>query len=392
MKKLLLIALAATVSLMPAMAAEIIKDTPAGTLYDQVSGNSASAWRASSSGLGRAAEGGYPAKFVINGSEIYIHNVVSEMEGLDSWIKGTLDAEGNATFTFPQPAMQTQNATEPDRFYNIMTLSLNNELVAATGDANVLRMTWDGTTLRQVLPESASANPYEGAVCVSTTTGKMGGFANRGVIYHVVADAAVLPPADMATKPYALTGLNAWDEAQPAVVQVGFAGSDMWIKGIYPLCPEGWIRGTVDGNKVTFASGQFQGLSSLNYYMYFYGAEKADNRGYTQAEQLTLTLGEDGAYTAENPFLYNFGNEYYVLSYGYYTARFEPQSTAMPTPADPYELEKDYEDGLGLVGFNLDPVDTEGNPIDRTKLYYRIYLDDQLYELDADLYGMPGRS
>lgn len=45
-------------------------------------------------------------------------------------------------------------------------------------------------------------------------------------------------------------------------IAVAFDGNDVYIQGVAYLCPQGWIKGTIDGEEATFANGQFVGIYS----------------------------------------------------------------------------------------------------------------------------------
>lgn len=42
-------------------------------------------------------------------------------------------------------------------------------------------------------------------------------------------------------------------------ISVAFDGNDVYIQGLSFLCPNGWIKGTIDGTTVTFPNGQYVG-------------------------------------------------------------------------------------------------------------------------------------
>lgn len=384
MKKFLLVSLLMGSLSLGVVAQDIITETPAGTLYNHVSGNSGKALRIYQGGLASSADGGYQAEFVINGSEIYIHNIVSQHTTLDSWIKGTLDSEGNATFTFPQPAIV--NGLNYS-YYNMVTLDESNTLVAESGENNVLHMTWDGKTLRQIMPltDASDKRRFDGTVAVTNAGGVLTGYGDQNIIYNVIPEELPAPGADAVYSRYGLTGLNAWNEDQSSAVEVAVEGDKLWIKGLYPLCPDAWACGTIEGDKVTFMT-QPLGLSSMGYYMYLFGAAEAPKHEYTWAESLVFNRAGDGSYTTANPFMFNFGSEFYVLSYGYYSATLKPLSEETPTPADPTDVNAEVEDGLALLEFELPAKDAAGNPIDTSKLFYNIFLDGELFEAD-ELYG-----
>lgn len=78
--------------------------------------------------------------------------------------------------------------------------------------------------------------------------------------------------------------------------QVAFDGNDIYVKGIAMWFPEAWLKGTIQGNKVVFASGQFVGEDEYGP-EYIIATVDGENVApeFTfdyNAETKTLTLGE----------------------------------------------------------------------------------------------------
>lgn len=45
--------------------------------------------------------------------------------------------------------------------------------------------------------------------------------------------------------------------------QVGIDGNEMYIKGLFEQLPEAWVKGTIEGDQVTFAPDQYMGKVSI---------------------------------------------------------------------------------------------------------------------------------
>ena len=52
---------------------------------------------------------------------------------------------------------------------------------------------------------------------------------------------------------------NSTAYANTNTIEVAFDGNDVYIKGMVFLCPDAWIKGTIDGATATFANGQYAG-------------------------------------------------------------------------------------------------------------------------------------
>lgn len=80
--------------------------------------------------------------------------------------------------------------------------------------------------------------------------------------------------------------------------QVAFDGNDVYISGFNVYMPEVWAKGSLNGNEVTFASGQYMGMLTQNgeeYVFYLIGTESSEPYGVADfkftydAQQKTLT-------------------------------------------------------------------------------------------------------
>ena len=74
---------------------------------------------------------------------------------------------------------------------------------------------------------------------------------------------------------------------------------------------------------------------------------------------------------------------------------FTPYTESTKTPATPVidTSEEgteafDENEGMGALIFTMDAVDTEGYPLDQSKLYYNVFSNGKLYTFDKDLYGL----
>lgn len=73
----------------------------------------------------------------------------------------------------------------------------------------------------------------------------------------------VTPPATATIETdWALEGTyinNSTGYANSNTIEVAFDGDDVYIKGMVLLCPDAWIKGTIDGATATFANAQYAG-------------------------------------------------------------------------------------------------------------------------------------
>lgn len=78
--------------------------------------------------------------------------------------------------------------------------------------------------------------------------------------------ALVTPPAGFATESYTVSAMDYsfgidWADALPEYeVELGFDGSDVYVKGLFGDIEDTWVKGTLSDGTVTFAQPQYVGL------------------------------------------------------------------------------------------------------------------------------------
>ena len=198
------------------------------------------------------------------------------------------------------------------------------------------------------------------------------------------------------------------DQSMAKPLQVAFEGNDVYMK-LYNDVP-GWVKGSIEGDKVVVNNSQFMGYDSYynNYHwahtatvelMYYDAGNEDDSYYYDMgtivdkiefsydAATKTMTT-EDGIYidSAKDRIYYA---DHFVAPTIYF---FEEVAA---TPADPI-ISKfwDYEDyyGNAELDFNINVADVDGNYINSDKLSYAIYVDDELFEATTDEYEITEES
>ena len=390
-KQLLLLGALAVVMSASAADSEIISETPAGDLHPTVYGVSQRTYLISNGGFGSFENPGYTTSMVVDGSDIYVRNMIREYAGMDSWVKGTVVSDGLVEFQFPQPVVMTGGET----YYASMMVPVDAEggvvnLVPAEDD-NVLRMSWNGSELVQIMPETASSSQYNGLIGLVDAAGSFKSYGETGVSYKIWDEQPAAPSSDVQLKDYTATYMTQWNDLRMRRMQVGIDGTDAWIQGLNQEIPEAWVKGTVaaDGS-ITLPSGQFMGIV-YDYFTFFYGA---DNQGiqagkeYKWTDEAVLTPTEDG-YAAAGAMMINLGNTRPWFGFG--IAEFElkeivpgSQTPSDPIIVDPWQYTE--EDGAGIVDFILMPEDTDGQALNINNLYYRVYFDGELQTFLPDDY------
>ena len=161
--------------------------------------------------------------------------------------------------------------------------------------------------------------------------------------------------------------------------QMAVNGNDIYVKLYDGL--DSWVKGTVEGDKATFATGQYLGGDSYySQHIYFIAAD--------ENSQLTdkVTFSYDAAskkLSGSNLYLFVNGGKddiYYISSF--YNPDIYPFAdvAATPQPADEssfycYNYNPTY--GYGYFDFDAPYFDVEGNFIDPANMYYKVYIGNE---------------
>lgn len=323
----------------------------------------------------------------------------------DTWVKGSKDADGNIVVPSGQIVYEEDYDGEIISFgmvampYEISDGTIyydyEDEMVfkydAASGSY---------TTGEDMLWSLCEWDPYE-------SDWYWTGYGDSGITMQKVTEKLQDAPAGMATEQWSLIDSNS---NNGYFVSVGFDNSDVWVKGLFSSNPEAWVKGTIEeeSGKVVFAPGQFLGLSDSNTWSYLYGGgyntiwdeeweeevEVVDVQGgfvmnYDPRGQRLIS--DNCAFSATTRAA--SAEEYPTLSVMNSIDDFaiclqHRDPTALPTA--PYALEfDDYyfeEDGDSDFYFYLSPFDVNGDLLNTENLYYRFYIDGEVFTFYGDEY------
>jgi hypothetical protein len=148
-----------------------------------------------------------------------------------------------------------------------------------------------------------------------------------------------------------------------AAVYIAFNGNDVYMQGISTYFPEACIKGTRNGNTITFPGKQQ--LDSMQGYEFLFQDDDA-------------VFSYDGGVLSLNGEFYTYygsGENYY------YDMLFtSPVMTPVPaekaaTPAEPFVYGIESTEYGDIVEFVVPNVDTEGNGLVSSKLFFQLYYE-----------------
>jgi len=190
-------------------------------------------------------------------NKVYLKQPLSKLE-TDAWIVGILDANGTTlTVDLDQCLGFNEDRTdyvitkvmEFDEDYEEFSVYNRIHQVTYTIAADRSKITLNGTSSNYIL----------GAVWASNN--EWTGYGDYASVYTpAVTNTLVTPPSSMETEKYQMTAqsyINQTEISYP--VSIGFDGNDMYVKGAFVDRQDQWIKGTKQGDKYVFSSGQYLG-------------------------------------------------------------------------------------------------------------------------------------
>ena len=146
------------------------------------------------------------------------------------------------------------------------------------------------------------------------------------------------------------------------MVNVAVDGNDVYFQGLSEYIPEAWVKGTKDGNTVTFAAMQYVGTYSGYTSFAFYNGDAV----------FTYDATAD-TYSAEGNIYGVLGERYYDGNYTDPVLKKVKEVAAMP--ANPAITSFESSNYGYIVKFNVPSVDVNGNDLVISKLSYQLFSD-----------------
>lgn len=212
--------------------------------------------------------------------------------------------------------------------------------------------------------------------------------------------ATVTVPEEADVKTYELKYLPDLDGNEiTTTASVAFMDNNVYVKGLTQSI-QGWIKGTVDGDSVRFASHQFVGKYNndedilKDFAVFFNGAEATDSIGFWGRHYETMSDiafkfdKETGTLISEKSVTETIG-EQNPLSHMVSPKLLPSEAAGDFKPAIPSAPEitnyKDFVFSYRLT-VSLPTTDTEGNMLDTDNLYYRFFMNDKPFTFTKSTY------
>lgn len=335
---------------------------------------------------------------------IYINNPIGAYYS-DAWIKGERTTGDTIEVKLPQQFVH-------EEYDGMSTDAWLYKLVP-------VKVEQDGETYTTFKPDSTSQTVKyvwrnDSIVLVNTTQdskllgmcteeGEWYGYGDYIQQYTVFDQQPVVPKDESKATQMSITYYDS-GQRYGRVKKAVREGNDIYIAGLNENIPSGWAKGTISGNKATFSGHQYMGLDTVTAsYAFFepvshsmvWDSEIGDSiENLTLADAITFDYDADkGTLSTDSTFVANQGYKMFNQVFTYDGATIEPWTEKAATPLAVDASTMSYmpfseEYGYGLLAFAPSEFDADGYILDANKLYYSIYLDDDVLTIDPDEYKL----
>lgn len=178
-------------------------------------------------------------------------------------------------------------------------------------------------------------------------------------------DEVVLPDGAEAYE-YCMTYINpSKNEEASKAINVAVVGNEVYFQGMSQFLPEAWVKGTLEGNQVTFAANQLMGTYGIYGESYF----------FCNGETVFTYDAEANTYSATGQIYGVLGEQYYDGNYK--NPVLKKVNEVAGVPATPTISGIDETNWGDVVNFKIPLVDVNGNAMVTSKLSYQFFIDNE---------------
>lgn len=341
----------------PARAAELV--TPPSTLTPEQWYTSGKFYFGTDSGWDEASSEMTTANVIIDGTDIYIQGLAYWFE--DAWIQGTISG---TTATFPAATLIGSDEYGDEYLIGSNTGS-DVANITFTYDSENQVLTADNLIVESAYADQVGAYCYWSSLTISKDAPEV--------------PEPVVAPDDLVTEEWILMAESEYEdeetgetytETSSRPLNIGFYGDEVYIQGLNGFDPESWVKGTVDGENVTFTGGQYYG-EVQGYGLYFFGSDETMTLGDVVMQ---INSAKDKMTTTADIITNLEADSYYPIDL-YSNVVIVKVVEMAGTPQDPTILAYDEDEYGPYIECDIPIVDTDGNAMSATKLAYRIFKD-----------------
>jgi hypothetical protein len=371
--------------------ADIITDQPDGTLLDNLYRMGDSYYVFWGYLLAQHVDGAIGTLVEGTDGNLYMKSPFSQFPST-GWLTAEKGTGDTVVVKCPQPVYDQDGTIYYADKMVLTTLDDGSQTYVCDSLDNNLKFVWKDGNLTQYT---------EGILGLANEAKQWTGYADYNMQFNKMTDEPVVADLGSATpEDYSLVYQVTDTTTDGKIISGVINGNTVYLKNLVDALPDSWVKGTIEGDKCTFLTRQYLGkdVNQGNHVYFMTGSSKKVYDSYYDEMVDSFYFNDkivfnyDAAtktFKADSTMFTNAGCN--VVSYygAYKQPVIKPFKEVAATPKDPEIARFDgYDDsyGYGDFRFYIYPMDNNGELLNPAKVYYNIYIDDELMTFETDEY------
>ena len=333
-------------------------------------------------------EGGISIIYAEDGT-VYFHNPISGWGG-NSYLQGKMTDEG-IEVTLPQLILEEPDFDNPGQ--NILFYVAVMKCVDSTADYVTYEVVEEDVTflideegnISYNLSQNQETPNFDRILGLCDDKGNLY-FGDAAQYLNEVNLSAVTPPSDLEYEDWLF-----YTDGESHGVKVLFDGEDVYLRNFdFIYAPNTWIKGKLDGDTITFESGQF--LTETEGFFYRFLAATLGNNGYTKEPSISFSYNdekkimkaEENQCMVSNPVANTISYSYpQFMSYDSPVLKSASAGITSNVPQNPkFVAYLDMTDisGMYFCEFDIYPTSIDFDPLPTSQLSFRVYINDAIID------------
>lgn len=337
--------------------------------------------------------------FSADGKTVYLQNPLNSLY-TNTWIKGTKTEGDTIVFDLPQAIYSEENKGQTNYGYLyklVETANGNRTTYAVDQDSQKLKYVWRDDMLWM-------ADGMVSGMCMAS--GAWTGYGETQCVSQRVDNNTLHPSATAEIHDGVMLYMDLDEKSQLYPVQYAVDGDNVYLGNLSQNLRGYWIKGSKSGDEVTFPATSLVGIDTTTV-SYVYASAVDVAKGHT-------VYGDeyDSTFVTRQPLVFTYNESEKSLSsrqyLGIHKSSGETDDLLSTDIFDVYRYPlinqwtpvaeaplppiftgyMPYDESMGYAGveFKLSYYSTTGKYLDMSKLYYCLYIDDELLAFTPEEY------
>lgn len=200
-----------------------------------------------------------------DGKTVYFKEILSALIGLGGWVQGTLSEDGKKIHI--PTGQNLVYMEESDCYMQLSSVVYNEATKAFEKDKQAKEITLSIVNEKQIVFDNSDDHHIVGMTFGNDDS--WSGFGDYNTTFNLFEEQTITPPEGLTKKNYVLNGKDLYENNVAQSVSIMVDGKDVYLQGLgMNYNPKAWVKGSIEGNKITIPSGQYMGVFQGGYLLY----------------------------------------------------------------------------------------------------------------------------